>query len=91
MEKLSAKKNKWQKPSLSLRDISPRGRDKFGLRVKAKNSLPLLGSPFGRAGICKQMTERAQITLSKHTQKEAPQTRSLFVLPRTILADVSFS
>ena len=36
MEKLSAKKNKWQKPSLSLRDISPRGRDKFGLRVKAK-------------------------------------------------------
>ena len=49
MEKLSAKKNKWQ------------------------------------------MTERAQITLSKHTQKEAPQTRSLFVLPRTILADVSFS
>ena len=52
MEKLSAKKNKWQKPSLSLRDISPRGRDKFGLRVKAKNSLPLLVSPFGRAGIC---------------------------------------
>ena len=51
-DKLSAKKNKWQKPSLSLRDISPRGRDKFGLRVKAKNSLPLLGSPFGRAGIC---------------------------------------
>ena len=59
MEKLSAKKNNWQKPSLSLRDISPRGRDKFRLRVKAKNSLPLLGSPFGRAGICKQMTERA--------------------------------
>ena len=52
MEKLSAKKNKRQKPSLSLRDISPRGRDKFGLRGKAKNSLRLLGSPFGRAGIC---------------------------------------
>ena len=46
MEKLSAKKNKWQKPSLSL-------------RVKAKNSLQLLGSPFGGAGICKQMAERA--------------------------------
>ena len=59
MEKLSAKKNKWQKPSLSLRDISPRGRDKFGLRGKSKNSLPLLSSPEGRAGICKQMTERA--------------------------------
>ena len=29
MEKLSAKKNNWQKPSLSLRDISPRGRDKL--------------------------------------------------------------
>ena len=53
MEKLSAKKNKRQMPSLSLRDISPKGRDKFGLRVKAKNSLRLLGSPFGRAGICK--------------------------------------
>ena len=52
MEKLSAKKNKWQKPSLSLRDISPNGRDKFGLRGKAKNSLRLLGSPEGRAGIC---------------------------------------
>ena len=26
MEKLSAKKNNWQKPSLSLRDISPKGR-----------------------------------------------------------------
>ena len=91
MEKLSAKKNNWQKPSLSLRDISPNGRDKFGLRVKAKNSHRLLGSPFGRTGICKQMTERAQITLYKHTQKEAPQARSLFVLPRTILADVSFS
>ena len=51
MEKLSAKKETAM-PSLSLRDISPRGRDKFGLRVKAKNSLPLLGSPFGRAGIC---------------------------------------
>ena len=52
MEKLSAKKNSWQMPSLSLRDISPKGRDKFGLRGKAKNSLPLLGSPFERAGIC---------------------------------------
>ena len=62
MEKLSAKKNKRQKPSLSLRDISPRGRDKFGLCVIL---------------FC--------------TQKEAPQVRSLFVLPRTILADVSFS
>ena len=91
MEKLSAKKNNWQKPSLSLCDISPRERHKFGLRVKAKNSLRLLGFPFGRAGICKQMTARAQITLYKHTQKEAPQARSLFVLPRTILADVSFS
>ena len=90
MEKLSAKKETAM-PSLSLRDISPKGRDKFGLRVKAKNSHRLLGSPFGRAGICKQMTERAQITLSKHTQKEAPRLRSLFVLPRTILADVSFS
>ena len=59
MEKLSAKKNKRQMPSLSLRDISPKGRDKFGLRVKAKNLFPLLGSPFGRAGICKQMTEGA--------------------------------
>ena len=29
MEKLSAKKNNWQKPSLSLRDISPKGRDKL--------------------------------------------------------------
>ena len=38
MEKLSAKKNKWQKPSLSLRDISPRGRDKFGLRGNPKPS-----------------------------------------------------
>ena len=40
MEKLSAKKNKRQMPSLSLRDISPKGRDKFGLRVKAKNLFP---------------------------------------------------
>ena len=84
MEKLSAKKNKWRLPSLSLRDISPRGRDKFGLRVskaflfeeggtaqavtegaareqvrmrvnlvrQACRSHRLLGSPFGRAGIC---------------------------------------
>ena len=39
MEKLSAKKNNWQKPSLSLRDISPRGKDKFGLRVRPKETL----------------------------------------------------
>ena len=38
MEKLSAKKNKWQKPSLSLRDISPRGRDKFGLCVRGRDA-----------------------------------------------------
>ena len=36
MEKLSAKKNKWQKPSLSLRDISPRGRDKLDCAEKQK-------------------------------------------------------
>ena len=40
MEKLSAKKNNWQKPSLSLRDISPKGRDKFGLRVRANTFAP---------------------------------------------------
>ena len=98
MEKLSAKKNNWRLPSLSLRDISPRGRDKFGLRVNKAflfeeggaaqavtegaareqacardslmrhvcGSLRLLGSPFGRAGICEEMTERA------NTQTSAP-------------------
>jgi len=28
----------WFQPSLSLRDISPKGRDKFGLRIKPKPS-----------------------------------------------------
>ena len=30
----------WYQPSLSLRDISPRGRDKFGLRVRANKFAP---------------------------------------------------
>ena len=59
MEKLSAKKNKWQKPSLSLRDISPKGRGKFGLRVKAKIRSGFSALPSGELAFAKQMTERA--------------------------------
>ena len=35
MEKIAVSR---EMPSLSLRDISPRGRDKFGLHVKSKPS-----------------------------------------------------
>ena len=35
MEKIAVSR---ERPSLSLRDISPKGRDRFGLRVKPKPS-----------------------------------------------------
>ena len=39
MEKCICQEKQMAMPSLSLRDISPRGRDKFGLRVKKPSSL----------------------------------------------------
>ena len=47
MEKLSAKKNKRQMPSLSLRDISPRGRDKLDCAEKQKIRSGFSALPLG--------------------------------------------
>ena len=47
-------------PSLSPRDISPRGRDEFGLCVRQKIRTGFLALPLGELAFAKQMTERAE-------------------------------